>query len=87
MFRDIIFSQKYQGTSGQVLPAFSGIFFPPSIALVFLLLAEYHCMFKEPIISIHISFRMCKAMNGIVGIDDDGSSILSGLVLKLKIRN
>ena len=43
-------------------------------------------MFKEPIISIHNRFRMCKAMNGIVGIDDYGSSILNGLVFKLKIK-
>ena len=43
-------SQKYQGTSVQVLIALNG--FPPCKALVFLLLAEYHLkhILKEPTI-------------------------------------
>ena len=48
------FSQKYQGTSGQVPIVVNDIFFLFSLtlALVFLLLAEYYweCMVKEPAI-------------------------------------
>ena len=47
-------SQKYQGTSGQVPIAVNELFFLLSLtlALVFLLLTEYHleCMVKEPTI-------------------------------------
>ena len=44
------FSQKFQGTLGQVLIAFDGI--PFLLVLVFLLLAEYHLkgLFKESFI-------------------------------------
>ena len=45
-------SQKYQGTSVQVLIALNGIVFLLIKALVFLLLAEYHLkhILKEPTI-------------------------------------
>ena len=41
--------------------AFHGIFFPPCIVLVFLLLVEYHLkhMLKSQLSGIHINFRMC----------------------------
>ena len=54
------YSQKYQGTSVQVLIAFNGTFFPPYKALVFLLLAEYHLkrVFKEP--TIRNSYQFSK---------------------------
>ena len=58
-------SQKYQGTSVKILIALNGI-----VALVFLLLAEYHLKhtLKEPtIIGIHISFQMFQAINGKIG--------------------
>ena len=59
-------SQKYQGTSGQVLSA---------LILVFFLLAEHHwkCILKEPIISHSYgvfplnSFQMCQALKDMVG--------------------
>ena len=56
------FSQKYQGTSAQVLLAFNGI--------VLLLLAECHLKHifkKSQLLGIHISFRMFQAMNGNIG--------------------
>ena len=45
-------SQKYQGTSAQVLIALNDIVFSPCKALVFLLLAKYHLkhILKEPTI-------------------------------------
>ena len=76
-------SQKYQGTSVQVLIALNS--FPPCKALVFLLLAEYHLkhILKEP--TIRNSYQLPnvpshKWQNWKV---DNGSSILSGLVVKL----
>ena len=57
-------SQKYQGTSVQVLIAHS---FPPCKALVFLLLAEYHLKHILKELTIHISFQMFQAINGKIG--------------------
>ena len=81
-------SQKYQGTSVQVLIAFNGIVFLLVIlALVFLLLADYHLknILKEPTTCIRNSYQFPnvsshKCQNWKV---DNGSSILSGLVVKL----
>ena len=98
-------SQKYQGTSVQVLIALNGIVFllvkvirlqrsgidtikyHTCKAYVFLLLAEYHLkhIFKEPAIRNPYSYQFPnvpshKWQNWKV---EDGSSILSGLVVKL----
>ena len=62
--------------------------FPPSIVLVVPLLAEYHlkCMFKEPFIKhshqfLNVPSHECHSYKV-----DYGSSILSGLVVKLYSR-
>ena len=79
-------SQKYQGTSVQVLIALNGIVFL-LVTYVFLLLAEYHLkhILKELTIRNPYSYQFPnvpshKWQNWKV---DDGSSILSGLVVKL----
>ena len=83
------FQQKYQGSSGQVLSAFDGIImslFPPCRALVFLLLAETHWKrnLKEPIIRHLYQFPNVPGTVWLSWtVDDDGSSNLSGLVVKL----
>ena len=76
-------SQKYQGTSVQVLIAFNGI--PPFKALVFLLLAEYHFkhILKEPTIRNSYEFRNVPSHEWQNWKVDNGSSSLSGLVVKL----
>ena len=73
-------SQKYQGTSVQVLIAFNGI-----IALVFLLLAEYHLkhILKEPAIRISYQFPNVPSHEWQNWKVDNASSILSGLVVKI----
>ena len=73
-------SQKYQGTSVQVLHSF-----PPCKALVFLLLAEYHLnhILKEPTIRNSYQFLNVPSHKWQNWKVDDGSSILSGLVVKL----
>ena len=79
-------SQKYQSTSVQVLIAVQWHSFPPCKALVFLLLAEYHLkhILKEPTIRNSYQFPNVpshKWQNW--KVDNNGSSILSGLVVKL----
>ena len=70
-------SQKYQGTSVQVLIALNGI--------VFLLLAKYHLkhMLKEPTIRNSYQFLYVPSHKWQNRKVDNGSSILSGLVVKL----
>ena len=70
-------SQKYQGTSVQVLIALNGI--------VFLLLAEYHLkhILKEPTIRNSYQFPNVPSHKWQNWKVDNGSSILSGLVVKL----
>ena len=73
-------SQKYQGTSVQVLIAL-----PPCKALVFLLLAEHllkHIL-KEPTIRNSYQFLNVPSHKWQNWKVDNGSSILSGLVVKL----
>ena len=72
-------SQKYQGTSVQVLIAFNGK------ALVFLLLAEYHLkhILKEPTIRNSYQFPNVPSHEWQNWKVDNGSSILRGLVVKL----
>ena len=78
-------SQKYQGTSIQVLIALNGIVFPPCKALVFLLLAEYHLkrILKEPTIRNSYQFPNVPSHKWQNWKVDNGSSILSGPVVKL----
>ena len=78
-------SQKYQGTSAQVLIALNGIVFTPGKALVFLLLAEYHLkhILKEPTIRNSCQFPNVPSHKWKNWKVDNGSSILSGLVVKL----
>ena len=73
-------SQKHQGTSVQVLIALNGIVF-----LVFLLLAEYHLkhILKEPTIRNSYQFLNVPSHKWPNWKVDNGSSILSGLVVKL----
>ena len=73
-------SQKYQGTSVQVLIALNGIVF-----LVFLLLAEYHLkhILKEPTIMNSYQFPNVPSHKWQNWKVVNGSSILSGLVVKL----
>ena len=77
-------SQKYQGTSVQVLIALNCIV-PPCKALVFLLLAEYHLkrILKEPTIRNSYQFPNVPSHKWQNWKVDNGSSILSGLVVKL----
>ena len=77
-------SQKYQGTSVQVLIAFNGIVFLPCKALVFLPLAEYHLkhILKEPTIRNSYQFQNVPSREWQNWKVDNGSSILSGLVVK-----
>ena len=77
-------SQKYQGTSVQVLIALNGIVFLCK-ALVFLLLAEYHLkhILKEPTIRNSYKFPNVPSHKWQNWKVDNGSSILSGLVVKL----
>ena len=72
-------SQKYQGTSVQVLHNF-----PPCKALVFLPLAEYHLkhILKEPTIRNSYQFQNVPSREWQNWKVDNGSSILSGLVVK-----
>ena len=74
-------SQKYQGTSVQVLIALNGIVF----LLVFFLLAEYHLkhILKEPTIRNSYQFPNVPSHKWQNWKVDNGSSILSGLVVKL----
>ena len=83
------YSQKYQGTSGQVLIAFDGIFFLPEKTLVFLLLADYHLkrMFKKPTIRHSYQFLNVPGHELHSWNFDDGSSILSGLVVNCTTGN
>ena len=73
-------SQKYQGTSVQVLIALNGIVF-----LVFLILAEYHLkhILKEPTIRNSYQFPNVPSHKWQNWKVDNGSPILSGLVVKL----
>ena len=77
-------SQKYQGTSVQVLIALRHSF-PPCKALVFLLLAKYHLkhILKEPTIRNSYQFPNVPSHKWQDWKVDNGSSILSGLVVKL----
>ena len=77
-------SQIYCGTSVQVLIAFNGIA-PPCKALVFLLLAEYHLkhILKEPTIRSSYQFSNVPSYGWQNWKVDNGSSILSGLVVKI----
>ena len=70
-------SQKYQGTSVHVLFAVNGI--------VFLLLAEYHLkhILKEPTIRNSYQFPNVPSHEWQNWEVDNGSSMLSGVVLKL----
>ena len=72
-------SQKYQGTSVQVLIALNGI------VLVFLLLAKYHLkhILKEATIRNSYQFLNVPSHKWQNLKVDNGSSILSGLVVKL----
>ena len=81
-------SQKYQGTSVQVLIALNGIVSSPCKALVFLLLAEYHLkhILKEPTIRNSYQFPNVPSHKWQNWKVDNGSSILSGLVVKLNNR-
>ena len=80
-------SQKYQGTSVQVLIALNLCWhsFPPCKALAFLLLAEYHLKrkLKEPTIRNSYQFPNVPSHKWQNWKVDNGSSILSGLVVKL----
>ena len=78
-------SQKYQGTSIQVLIAFNGIIFLPCKALVFLLLAEYHLkhILNEPTIMNSYQFPNVPSHEWQNWKVDNGSSILSALVVKI----
>ena len=78
-------SQKYQGTSVQALIAFNGIVFSPCKALVFLLLAEYHLkhILKEPTIRNSYQFPNVPSHGWQNRKVDNGSSVLSGLVVKI----
>ena len=69
-------SQKYQGTSVQVLIALNGVVF---------LLAEYHLkhILKEPTIRNSYQFPNVPSHKWQNWKVDNGSSILSGLVVKL----
>ena len=80
-------SQKYQGTSVQVLIALNGIVFLLVKALVFLLLAEYHLkhILKEPTIRNSYQFPNVPSHNCQNWKVDNGLSILSGLVVKFYI--
>ena len=82
------FSQKYHGASGQVFIVFDGIFIPHCKALVCLLLAEYHLklMFKEPSVMNLYQFSNILSNEWQSWKADDGSSILSELVVKLYNR-
>ena len=77
-------SQKYQGTSVQVLIALNSIVFL-LVKLVFLLLAEYHLkhILKEPTIRNSYQFPNVPSHKWQNWKVDNGSSILSGLVVKL----
>ena len=70
-------SQKYQGTSVQVLIALNGI--------VFLLFAKYHLkhILKEPTIRNSYQFPNVPSHKWQNWKVDNGSSILCGLVVKL----
>ena len=73
------FSQKYQGTSVQILNVFNGIFFLSCKALAILLLVEYHlkCIFKEQTIRNSYQFPNVPSHEWHNWIVKDGSSILS----------
>ena len=78
-------SHNYQCISVQILIAFNGIVFSPCKALVFLLLAEYHLkhILKEPTIRNPYQFPNVPSHEWQNSKVDNGSSILSGLVVKL----
>ena len=80
-------SQKYQGTctSVQVLIALNGKVFLLVKLLVFLLLAEYHLkhILKEPTVRNSYQFPIVPSHKWQNWKVDNGSSILSGLVVKL----
>ena len=78
-------SQKYQGTSVQVLIALIGIVFLLVKLLLFLLLAEYHLkhILKESTIRNSYQFPNVPRHEWQNWKVDNGSSILSGLVEKL----
>ena len=79
------FAEKYQGTSAQVLNAFGGIFF----LLVWLKSFSYlqsitgNAMFKEPIIRHSYLFSNVPSHECHSWKVDDGSSILSRLMVQL----
>ena len=77
-------SQKYQGTSVQVLIALNFIVFI-LVKLYFLLLAEYYLkhILKEPTIRNSYQFPNVPSHKWQNLKVDNGSSILSGLVVKL----
>ena len=78
-------SQKYQGTSVQVLIAFNDIVFSPCKAFVCILLAEYHLkhILKEPTITNLYQFPNVPSHELQNWKVENDSSILSGLVVKL----
>ena len=78
-------SQKYQGASVQVLITLNCIVFFPLKALIFLLLSEYHLkhILKEPTIRNSYQFPNVPSHEWQNWKVDNGSSILSGLVVQL----
>ena len=77
----ILFLQNYQGTSGQVRIAFNGIF------------SSLHGFRFSPTCRVSLEIHVQKASYqefiscpNVPSQDDDGSSILSGLVVKLYNR-
>ena len=77
-------SQKYQGTSVQVIIALNGIVFL-LVKHVFLLLAEYHLkhILKEPTNRNSYQFPNVPSHKWQNWNVDNGSSILSGQVVKM----
>ena len=75
----------HRGTSVHVLIAFNGIVFLLVKLLIFLLLAEYHLkrILKEPTIRNSYHFQNVPSHEWQNWKVDNGSSILSGLVVKL----
>ena len=78
-------SHKYQGSSVPGTRCFKWHSFTPCKALVFLLLAEYHLkhILKEPTIRNSYQFPNIPSHEWQNWKVDNGSSILSGLVVKL----
>ena len=78
-------SQKYQGIHQSMYSLLLMASFPPCKALVNLLLAEYHLKYihKEPTIRNSYQFQNVPSHEWQNWKVDNGSSILSGLVVKL----